>query len=81
MVSVSVGAEDDGGQVSAIPVGAQVEIDVQGRDEGGRDGREFAKETDNRRVLEGLARILAGGDMRLEIFFGDSEPQVETRGV
>jgi len=77
LVSACIGEEGDSGQIGGLPVGAQVKVDLQGSDEGRRHDLEFAKETHHRCVLEGLARILAGADVGLKVFFGDSQPQVE----
>ena len=78
LVSACIGEEDDGGQMGGLPVGAQVKVEPEGPDEGRRHDLEFAQETHHRCVLEGLARILAGADVGLKVFFGDSQPQVET---
>ena len=77
MVIASIGEEGDGCQIGGLPVGAEVNVDPEGSDEGRGYHLESAKETHNRGVLEGLARILAGADVGLKFFFSDGEPQVE----
>ena len=69
--------EDDYGEVGGIPVLLEVEIERNGSVERDLEGLDFAEKADDRGVLQRVAGIFAGGNVGLEIFFGDGDPEFE----
>ena len=77
MMGVRIGEEGDEGEVGGDPVFMKVECEGDGRGEQERRRFEFAELADYGGVMKGVPGIFAAGDVGVEIFFGDGDPQFD----